>query len=436
MPHVTGPHDSVFDDILEKENGTNGFLESVFSYLQRKTNFYAPKMTEEGSVNANQTEEHLVDLFLKYKTAQNEGEDREGMKEKPVLVKGGKCTSLSKTSHGSEKGRGNVAHDVNEVDVKERFHRIKSDIYDYITQERHGGKANSPKIESVEKVCDVDHKNANCMDTKAPEPIHREKNENGARENGHGRKATSENVKENSATGCDNLEPHDEKESAESRKQTGSKDNAADQKKNEADDKLKKDQMKCQKNPDTYNGSKCGNYAWSQAITEVDVRVTVPDHVTSGRQCHVTIGKKRLSVSVEAVSGVGLQNLVDGELSQEVRYMEAMWSLVRTIDEDGKEIRQLHISMEKLKDHWWTELLVGGPTINLNYIECSRPFDDVDEEARAKIRKMVFDQKQKQLGKPTSDEMQIQEMLKKSCNQNNSPFKEGNIEMSKMNICH
>ena len=45
------------------------------------------------------------------------------------------------------------------------------------------------------------------------------------------------------------------------------------------------------------------------------------------------------------------------------------------------------------------------PKINTRKIDCSRPMEDLDDEAQAKIEEMMFNQRQKQLGKPQSHEM-------------------------------
>jgi hypothetical protein len=60
---------------------------------------------------------------------------------------------------------------------------------------------------------------------------------------------------------------------------------------------------------------------------------------------------------------------------------------------------------------WWKSLLKGGPEINTQKVVPTK-LSDLDIEARTAVEKMMFDQRQMQLGRPTSDEIQKQELLK------------------------
>ncbi|KAG8864205.1 hypothetical protein FRB96_006026 [Tulasnella sp. 330] len=136
-------------------------------------------------------------------------------------------------------------------------------------------------------------------------------------------------------------------------------------------------------------------YQWKQVLGEIDLTVPVPKG-TRGRDLDVKIMKKKLSVGLK-----GKEKIMDGELCKEIKMEE-------------KDQCMIHIHLEKIHQEWWENVLTHHAKIDTRKIvpENSK-LSDLDGETRGMVEKMMFDNQQKQMNKPTSDELKKMEMLEK-----------------------
>ncbi|CAL1391021.1 unnamed protein product [Linum trigynum] len=174
--------------------------------------------------------------------------------------------------------------------------------------------------------------------------------------------------------------------------------------KEEVKDEKKKDEKKEENGvrvPNKGNGLDLDNYSWTQTLQEVTVLVPVP-HGTKSRFVVCDIKKNHLKIGLK-----GQPPIIEGELYKPIKVDDCYWSI-----EDQNTISILLTKHDQME--WWKTLVKGGPEIDTQKVEPENSkLADLDPETRQTVEKMMFDQRQKQMGRPTSDEIQKQDILKK-----------------------
>merc|ERR1712039_722532 len=100
----------------------------------------------------------------------------------------------------------------------------------------------------------------------------------------------------------------------------------------------------------------------------------------------------------------------------------------------GEENAQLVLSLEKQRETWWKCVLEGDQEIDTTKVESTRSMEEYDGETQGAIRKIMFDQSQKVMGKPTSDQIRTADVMKEAWNAPGSPFRGTDFDPSLLNL--
>ncbi|GAW82200.1 nuclear movement protein [Plasmodium gonderi] len=167
--------------------------------------------------------------------------------------------------------------------------------------------------------------------------------------------------------------------------------------------------------PPKGNGGVTEKYTWTQTINSLDMYINLDEKVKT-KDIKLDITYKKLFVKVKN------EVIIDGEFHKHIKPEDSIWTL-----EDN---RIIHVCIEKLNGmEWWSTVIKGDEEIDVKKIvpENSR-MEDLDAETRSVVEKMLYDQRQKAMNLPTSDEQKKYEIFEK--------FKKMHPEMdfSKANI--
>lgn len=145
-------------------------------------------------------------------------------------------------------------------------------------------------------------------------------------------------------------------------------------------------------------------YKWIQTIGEVDITIPIPGNLKA-KDLVVELKKTRIKAQVK-----GQESLIEGDFPHPVVPDECTWTLETS--PTGKEI-SIHLD-KQYKSEWWAHVVTTAPKIDVTKIQPENSkLSDLDGETRGMVEKMMYDQEMKRQGKPTSEEQQKQDMLKK-----------------------
>ena len=149
------------------------------------------------------------------------------------------------------------------------------------------------------------------------------------------------------------------------------------------------------------NGSQTDKYVWTQTLQEAQVTFAVPEG-TKSRQVDVDLRAGKLKVGLR-----GGETFVDGPLYRKIKVDDSFWTL-----EDSNRIC-VYLQKDNQME-WWKTIIQGDAEIDTQKVQPENSkLGDLDSDTRQTVEKMMFDQRQKAMGLPTSDDMQKQEVLQK-----------------------
>ncbi|KAI0389554.1 CS-domain-containing protein [Xylariaceae sp. FL0594] len=147
-------------------------------------------------------------------------------------------------------------------------------------------------------------------------------------------------------------------------------------------------------------------YKWTQTIGELEIAIpSIPGNYKA-RDLVVELKKQKIKAGVK-----GQEPIIEGDLPHAILTEESTWTLSSA--PDGTKTIEIHLDKAN-KMEWWAHVVTSAPRIDVTKIQPeTSKLSDLDGETRGMVEKMMFDQRQKELGLPSSDEQRKADILKK-----------------------
>jgi len=153
--------------------------------------------------------------------------------------------------------------------------------------------------------------------------------------------------------------------------------------------------------PNLGNGGDNDKYSWTQTSNELELRIPLQEG-TSARQLNVDLKKETLLVGVK-----GSEPIINGKLHSRINPSECFW------DVEDTKLLVVTLQKENKREELWNCVVEGDPKINTRKAKPETfELSDLNLEARSTVEKALYDQRQKAMGLPTTEDLKKQDLIK------------------------